>query len=90
MTGFIYLIGAIQALFFAFLIIFKRIRHRAGRYLMLFFLLMALFLLFAYSNTHRFYEKLPMILPIIVLVPLLYGPALYAYMNVLSSEAPAP
>lgn len=84
--GTFYILGAVQSLFFALLLVFRKETKKADRYLMFFFLIMTLFLLFAYSNTIQLFLTHPEIMPIIVLVPLLYGPVLYFYVSELNAE----
>ncbi len=85
MMGIIYIVGAVQALFFSVLIGFKKNRNKADSFLTVFFLIMMLSFLFAYSNLFEFYKSFPLIMPVIVLVPLLYGPVLYFYVYELKS-----
>jgi len=86
MTGQLYVLGAVQALFFTLLTLFKKNKTRADSFLAGFFLLMAVSLLFAFSSTIELYVSHPEIMPIVVLVPLLYGPVLYFYVYELSTR----
>jgi AraC-like DNA-binding protein len=84
--GVIFAIGAVQALFFSILLISKKNKRSSDKYLIGIFLIMMLFLWFAFSNTFKFYLIYPQILILIVLVPLLYGPMLYFYVNELIAK----
>lgn len=83
--GILYAGGAVLALFFAVLIASRKNKISADRFLIGFFLIIMLYLLFAYSSTIEFYKSYPLIMPIIVLVPLLYGPVLYFYVYKLNA-----
>lgn len=86
MVGHVYTLGAVQALFFAVLTLFKKNKTRADGFLAGFFLLMAVSLLFAFSDTIELYKSYPEMMPLIVLVPLLYGPVLYFYVYELTAR----
>jgi len=82
----LYIVGAVQALFFSILLVLKKQRQRADFFLSAFFLIIMLSLLFACSSTFKAYYTFPLMMPIVALVPLLYGPLLYFYVKELCVE----
>lgn len=87
MLSIIYIVGAVQGLFFAFLIVNKKKRQISDILLSAFVLIISLLLLNHYIDTLGILMKYPHLRFISIIIPLLYGPLLFMYSeNILLKE----
>ena len=75
----VFAIGAVQAFIFAFLLLTKKPKNRADKFLSAFFFIVALYFFNICSAAFYLWEKFPDIVFIISLVALSFGPLLYFY-----------
>jgi AraC-like DNA-binding protein len=79
MLSIIYIVGGVQGLFFAFLILNKKKRQIADFLLSGFVFVVSLLLINHYIDTHQILFKYPHLRFVSILIPLLYGPLLFMY-----------
>lgn len=72
-------IGAFQAFVFAVLLILKRHKHKADKFLSAFFFIVAIYFFNLSSVSFHLWEKYPNVVFLISLVALSFGPLLYFY-----------
>jgi len=79
-------LGAFQSIIFSLLLITKKGKHTADKYLAGFFFVITLYLLNIYSVKFDIWKKFPEIIAIITLVSLTYGPLLFFYVSSLIGQ----
>lgn len=75
----VFAIGAFQAFVFSFLLLTKKPKNRADKFLSAFFFIVALYFFNIFSGAFHLWEKFPDLVFLISLVALSFGPLLYFY-----------
>lgn len=83
----LYLIGFIQALFVSSLILLKKGKRLADYVLAFYILVMGFFLIFIYAGQTGYYLENPLIVTLDILYWVWIGPALYLYIDLITSDA---
>lgn len=79
MLSIVYIVGGVQGLFFAFLILNKKKRQIADFLLSGFVFVVSLLLINHYIDTHQILFEYPHLRFVSIIIPLLFGPLLYMY-----------